>query len=309
MDRGNSVSINNTFNFNQRPQICARENREDIYERVDSICADEAYCNMRPSHPRGHRGYISSRSESSSMGANIGMDKILFGISLLLFLIIGSINVWTVISIRELNSLIIKHKKVESTPKAFPLEDSSEEGSINQVLLRTILKDTSYNLPKLIRHMSPLPDYPELTRRTKDHPFDIDIDLVLKQYFEIVPERVNRTVSRTRQVFEMDEVFDPDESSESEEECDRRSPRGRCSKNNDRVHRKPDKPEPTLIPQHRPRGPPGLRKRVLTEACSSCFFHNPRLSCLLKSRYLKEFRGHINQALLLANVDNRCTRQ
>ncbi|UBB42377.1 small hydrophobic protein [Jingmen Miniopterus schreibersii paramyxovirus 2] len=306
MDRGNHINFNNTFNFNSPPTSRHGHSIEDIYEQVDAQYPVTNYCNMRPIQHANQNRYQGSRSSNSTTMQFLGKIKLFYvcvvGVSLIL---IGT-NIWMLISLQTLIQNAPNQSKGEKLPRPLPQGFGQEESELIRSMLRTIITDTSYNIPSLIKTSGCPNGGTSTDDRRFGRPFDIDIDMILNQYFGF--EGRSKFHNKTKITFTLDEDYDTtqdrDGNQDTTDPCSDPKKHNRC-----RAYPPPMDPPPTpSIPNHRPRGPPGLRRRIVSNACKTCFLRNPKLDCMFKSKYLREVRTHINRMLMIAQVDPKCSR-
>ncbi|WJL29529.1 transmembrane protein [Plecomyxo virus] len=295
MDRRNQLYFNNTFNFNN--QVADRSIEDPTYESIDLNNLEGNYCSMRPINSTNGGRRRDLFKTYDNMDYNRKYRKYILLCILLLLLFLIGVNLWMVIIMINNGQIARGKDKRIDHPVRLPINSGEIGDEIHMQTLRTILKDTSYNIPKLIRTTAIVNSLIAGNGKRITELMNLDFDNLLHEVFKqnnaddyIISDehQINMNFNHTRRIRYR---------SEDLSECNTKNPRRKCVRTNPT----PDydrriTPKPT-IRSHIPRGPPGLNSKRAYSSCRSCLIQYQEGSCKIKKSYLNQIKTLIDQLM------------
>ncbi|UOL48953.1 putative transmembrane protein [Wenzhou Myotis laniger paramyxovirus 2] len=290
MDRGNHFNFNNTFNFHSNIRQDPNTDTSNIYEPVNYHQNITHASNMPLNHTHHHSRYGVYHHGHDQKGNSCTLNNCFNFIIVILLTVMISINLWFIVTVRSISNEIGKTKYRNSLPKPLPIEDEGFNHEVIETTLRTILRDTAYTLPQLIKDNSCLSQFRLQTKSDNAFNMDVDFEMILDSTREDNinhrhRERVNIKIDMKNHTRGGNQP-----SLSYPTNCDKTEDRGNCLHPPDRDKLTHPDPSPTRIPSQRPRGPPGSRGKLVLNTCREMLVNDLKLNCMIKDHYLRELR-------------------
>ncbi|UOL48946.1 putative transmembrane protein [Wenzhou Myotis davidii paramyxovirus 1] len=293
MDGGNSVNFNNTFNFSNSVGQDNPSNRHNHYEPVNIQPNNLGFGNMpRIPSPHHQRYGIYYSSRESSKGSNHICNIVIIILGCLMIAMIST-NLWLVITVKSIiNDARITAKRPK-LPDPIPYGNSHDYTDVLENTMRSIMRDTAYNIPQLIKEHSCSSEFSFRTKAEYDRSFDLDFEMSRDKGQDRNSkqrEKINVKIDLKNKT-QKDQYKIQDKPSGCDDIYNKRN----CQ-NHPTSTLSPGETT-TLIPSHRPRGPPGSRSRFLDITCRDYIEINQRFKCSILDNYYRDVRRIISQVI------------